>query len=115
MSKKSNHRSDYIGRALIRLEREYGKDELVLSLKSTISSKDVEIGQLKSYIDELEHVNQQLIEKDYNIPENIKRNMLKDPLINQLKNQNKKLSKRLAICRKDREGLITKLNKNGSK
>ena len=114
MSKKSNHRSDYIGRALIRLEREYGKDELVLSLKSIISSKDVEIGQLKSYIDELEHTNKMLIEKDYNIPESVKNNMIKSPLIDQLKGKNRQLQKKLSICRKDREQLIIKLNKNGS-
>ena len=115
MSKKSNKSSDFIGRALIRLEREYGKDELVLSLKSTISSKDVEIGQLKSYIDELEDTNKKLIEKDYNITESVKNGMLKDPLITQLKGQIRQLNKKLSTCRKDREELIIKLNKNGSK
>ena len=36
---------------LIKLQRRYGKDELVQSLNKTISELRVEVGQLKSYIE----------------------------------------------------------------
>lgn len=43
----------YIDDVLIKLNRKYGKDELVASLNTKIREKDVYIGQLLSEIDEL--------------------------------------------------------------
>lgn len=50
MSKK-----DYIERTLIKLKREYGKDELVSTLLKQISEKDIELGKLRSEIDYLQN------------------------------------------------------------
>lgn len=63
--------NDFFDRALIKLNRKYGKDELVLSLKKEIKDKDIEIGSLKSEIDslteELNSKKQQLkLEKEIN-------------------------------------------------
>lgn len=53
--------NDFIERTLIRLRREYSKDEVVSALSKQISEKDVEIGQLKS---EIEHLNHLLRQKE---------------------------------------------------
>ena len=44
----------YEDNVLIRLRRDYSKDELVAFALKTIKDKDIELGKLKSYIDELE-------------------------------------------------------------
>lgn len=46
--------SGYIEDTLIRLKREYGKDELVQTLERQIKNKDLEIGKLNSEILHLE-------------------------------------------------------------
>jgi len=40
--------SDFIKRTVIKLQRAYGKDELVAHLNKKISEKDIEIGALKA-------------------------------------------------------------------
>ena len=42
------NKPDYIDRTILRLRREYGKDELVAALNKMISERDVEIGKLKA-------------------------------------------------------------------
>ena len=49
---------------LIKLQRRYGKDELVQSLNKTISELRVEVGQLKSYIDEIEDSHSEVLKKE---------------------------------------------------
>lgn len=110
MSKKNNKKPNYFDRALIRLHRQYGKDELVLALKTEISQKNIEIGQLKSYIDELEDDNNKLRALKDNIDPEIKAKVKKDELIRDYKNQLKNISYKLGACKKDREQLIIKLN-----
>ncbi len=44
----------FIERTVLKLRREYSKDELVAHLNKQISEKDVEIGKLKAFITELE-------------------------------------------------------------
>jgi cell shape-determining protein MreC len=46
--------SNYIDNVLIKLRREYSKDELVSALSKRLSETEIENGKLKSYIDELE-------------------------------------------------------------
>jgi chromosome segregation ATPase len=46
---------DYIDRALIRLRRTYEKDEVLGALIKQIREKEVEIGQLKSEVQYLQH------------------------------------------------------------
>jgi hypothetical protein len=46
--------SKYIDNVLIKLRREYSKDELVSALSKRLSEAEIENGKLKSYIDELE-------------------------------------------------------------
>lgn len=112
---KKQKKDNYFDRALIRLHREYGKDELVLSLKSEISQKNVEIGQLKSYIDELEDTNKKLRALKETISPEIKAKVKKDELIQDYKKQLKNISYKLGACKKDREQLIIKLNEKSRK
>lgn len=49
----TDENTEFYDGVLIKLHRKYGKDELVSSLTKKISEKDIEIGKLKSYIDEL--------------------------------------------------------------
>ena len=42
--------SDYIERTIIKLRRQYGKDELVAALLKQISKKDIELGKLSAEI-----------------------------------------------------------------
>jgi cell shape-determining protein MreC len=46
--------SKYIDNVLIKLRREYSKDELVSALSKKLSEAEIENGKLKSYIQELE-------------------------------------------------------------
>ena len=47
--------SKYLNNILIKLRREYSKDELVTYLFNKVSSLEIENGKLKSYISELEY------------------------------------------------------------
>lgn len=47
-------KSKYIDNVLIKLRREYSKDELVSALSKRLSEAEIENGKLKSYISELE-------------------------------------------------------------
>lgn len=49
--------NDFINRTVLKLNRKYGKDELVAYLAKQLSEKDVEIGKLTS---ELQHLNSEL-------------------------------------------------------
>lgn len=40
---------------IIKLQRRYGREELVKTLTRRLSESEIEIGKLKSYIDELEY------------------------------------------------------------
>jgi hypothetical protein len=48
-------KKDYIERTILRLKRQYSKDELVAALLKEISEKDVLIGKLSAEIDYLQH------------------------------------------------------------
>lgn len=110
MSKNSKKRTNYFDRALIRLNRKYGQDELVLSLKSEISSQNVQIGQLKSYIDELEDTIKDMRKALKMSPEE-KYHYKREEAYKLILETNKNLTKHLKACRKDKEDLIIKLNK----
>ena len=56
---------DYIDRALIKLKRKYGKDELVATLSKQLSEAQTENGKLKSYIDELKHNHKQSLKNQH--------------------------------------------------
>lgn len=46
-------KENYIDRTLVRLRRQYSKDEVVAGLNSKLKEKDIEIGKLLSEIDYL--------------------------------------------------------------
>lgn len=46
---------DYVERALIRLRRQYEKDEVLGAIIKQVRERELEIGQLKSEIDFLQH------------------------------------------------------------
>ena len=52
-------KKDYIDRAIIKLKRKYGKDELVATLNRQISEAQTENGKLKSHIEELKYNHKQ--------------------------------------------------------
>lgn len=56
-------KQDYFERTLIKLKRQYSKDELVASLLKQISEKDIEIGKLKAEVDYLQ--NELQIDKEH--------------------------------------------------
>ena len=101
---------DYIGRALIRLKRKYGKDELVKSLLNEISEYKIEVGKLKSEIDFLnEELNLKKEQKEIIRESRISARKeelyrLKDLKIKQLRKDNKTL-------RELRDNLFAKTNK----
>lgn len=49
-----SNKDTYIERALIKLKRQYGKDELVATLLKQISDQEVELGKLKAEIEFLQ-------------------------------------------------------------
>lgn len=51
---------DFQDKVLIKLNRKYGKDELVATKDKKISELEIELGKCKSYIDELEDSNKKL-------------------------------------------------------
>jgi hypothetical protein len=69
-----SNKEDFFDNVILRLRREYSKDEVVIILSKQISEKDVEIGKLKSYIDELKY-NIQESKKEKNIIANRKSNI----------------------------------------
>jgi hypothetical protein len=65
MSKDSKQTEpDYCGRILIKLKRQYGKDEVVAALMKEVKEKDVEIGQLKAEVDHLSYEKSKLYQKE---------------------------------------------------
>jgi hypothetical protein len=49
-----NDKPEYIDRALVKLHREYGRDELVATLRKQLSEANIENGKLRSEVDRLE-------------------------------------------------------------
>lgn len=47
--------SEYIDNVVVKLKRQYGKDELVAHMLKEQKEKDLEIGMLKSEVDELKY------------------------------------------------------------
>ena len=98
-------KSNYIDNALIRLKRQYGKDELVAVLIKEIKSKDIEIGKLKSEID---YLNDKFIQKDINKEALIQ--VRKEELYKQILERNAFLKRSIKSGRKLRDELLIKLN-----
>ncbi len=48
-------KNKYIDNVLIKLKRDYSKDETVSGLSKKLSDVEIELGKAKSYIQELEH------------------------------------------------------------
>jgi hypothetical protein len=106
--------NDFFDRALIKLNRKYGKDELVLSLKKEIKDKDIEIGSLKSEIDfltdELSSKKQQLkLKKEIDKAASIE--LRKEKQYQQILTENKNNQKTIRTFRKEKEELIIRLAK----
>lgn len=61
-------KKDYFERILIKLQRQYGKDELVASLLKQIGEKDEKIGKLNAEIDHLhDRIKSEMGQKEANI------------------------------------------------
>lgn len=101
MSNKKK-KTDYVDRVLIKLQRSYGKDELVAHLNKVIKEQSVEIGKLKSEIQYLEHT---LSNPEHNI--NLKRKQVNADI----HKENLGLQKKNRELRKDIDILHSKLSK----
>jgi predicted nucleic acid-binding Zn-ribbon protein len=101
--------SDYCDRTLIRLRREYTRDEVVSALYKKLSEKEIEIGQLKSEID---HLNSKLQNtKEQNETNKAGRiEARKDALYKLKAEENKKLKKQIKQLKQHRDELMSKLN-----
>lgn len=119
----TNENTEFYDGVLIKLHRKYGKDELVSSLTKNISEKDVEIGKLKSYIDELIDI----IKTNENKYKEDRGNFLSNPnnfvndkdftyirnkVYEQMKLQIKKQNRIISNIRTTNRELITKLLKS---
>jgi thiamine phosphate synthase YjbQ (UPF0047 family) len=104
------NKTTYTDRALIKLHRKYGKDELIQSLEKQLSEKNVEIGQLKSEIDHL--TNELTIKQiDKALNDEITRETRKEELYKNILDINKDLSKRNKDLVKLRDELLLKIDK----
>ncbi len=111
MSKKP----DYIDRTILKLRREYGKDELVAALGRQIDEKDIQIGQLLSEIQHLEHEVKrkedfiQRLRAMKEITKEAKKELKKEELYNHLKAANQTLRKKVRSLREKNKELIGKM------
>lgn len=92
--------SKYIENVLIKLRREYSKDEYVSVLLNQISEKDVEIGKLNSYINELEDSRE--------LSKSEKKDLAKQVRLDELHSENLNLKKRIKKLRENVNDLIMK-------
>ena len=109
----NKHKPDFIDRTLIRLKREYGKDELVATLNRQIAEKDVEIGQLKAEVDHLQfQLGKPVVIADSDSVEEINSQARiecrKDELYKGVLRQNKELRNRLKKLNNDYDNLMAK-------
>lgn len=107
------HKLDFIDRTLIRLKREYGKDELVATLNRQIAEKDVEIGQLKAEVDHLQFQLRKpviIAEPDpvADINSQARIECRKDELYKGVLRQNKELRNRMKKLNNDYDNLMAK-------
>jgi hypothetical protein len=121
LSINSSNESAFIDRAVIRLYREYSKDELVATLSKNLKEKDIEIGKLKSAIDELEYIKSELsqeVQRLSHITKAKKQNdkttlkdVRKEELYNLLLNRNRNLQEINNRLRKNNKELAVQISK----
>jgi hypothetical protein len=96
---------NYFDRCLIKLKRDYGKDEFVAHLLKLLKERDIEIGKLNSEIDYLTY---ELKSKKYNIEINQKAmvEIKKDELYSKKENECNKLKKEIKQLKQVRDSLL---------
>ena len=101
---------DFIERQLIKLNRKYGKDELVQTLKSKLSEKEIQIGILK---DEIQYYKEELekLKRFKHLDEQTLKETKKEHLYNQQKQVNKALQKKLSLAKATQKELAIRLSK----
>lgn len=95
---------------LIRLQRKYGKDELVASLNKQIKELNITIGTLRAEIEFLEH-ELLLTKSNKKIEKQALLDCRKEELYQNILTMNDKLRKENKTWKNQRDTLITKLNK----
>jgi cell shape-determining protein MreC len=98
----------YIDNVLIKLRREYSKDELVSALSKRLSEAEIENGKLKSYIDELEDS----IEPINKLKKELKRLQVFSGENIILKQQNESLKSMLKEIKKEYQPIKKKIHGN---
>jgi len=96
-------------RTLIRLRREYSKNEVVAALSKKLTEKDMEIGALTSEIDHLKNeLESQINQKEIN--KLARKEMRKDNMYNEVLLNNKKLREQRKELRRVRNELLIENN-----
>lgn len=99
-------KQDYIDRTLIKLRRQYSKDEVVSALNKQLTEKDILIGQLKYEIDEMKHL-LSLNDDQKEINKKARIEARKDSLYQEQLNKNKIMGDRLCNLRKDYDKILS--------
>ena len=106
-----NNKDKFIDRTILKLNRKYGKDELVACLNKQIKDKDFEIGQLKSEIDHLKH-NLKNQEYKNEISKLVNIELSKDKMYILQNKKVKSQAKEIEKLNKEKERLIIKISTN---
>lgn len=101
--------SGYIERALIKLKREYGREELFSTLINQVREKDFRIGELTSEVDELKHeVGSAKTKCERKLNDKARKEVRKEELYQQLSEQRARLSQRVKNLKNQINTLIAK-------
>jgi len=105
MAKKEN----FEDRTLIRLRREYSKDETVAALSKKLTEKDMKIGALSSEVDHLKNeLELQINQKEIN--KQARKEVRKEEMYKQALEANKKLREQRKELRRVRNELLAENN-----
>lgn len=100
---------DYIDKTLIRLKRQYSKDEVVASLTKKLTEAEIENGKLSAEIQNLEFkLSENINKKEEDKLARIEAR--KNKLFQNALAQNKKMRKQVSELRKLRGDLFAKIN-----
>ncbi len=98
---------DFFDKTLIRLRREYGKDELVAALNKKLSEAEIEIGQLKAEIDFLQN-ELVLTKEERKITKRARVEIKKEELYKEIVKKNQTLEKKIRSLKQTRDVLVSK-------
>lgn len=102
------NRNNYVDNVLVKLKRQYGKDETVKALSKKLRESEVKNGKLLSEVYHLENEIENLIDKK-EITKIAKAKLLEDELYQETVKENRILRKKNKSLKKDKSLLINKI------